>query len=255
MNNAFAASRPNVRAAEAARARLYCAADTASIAAALRLGVTLKDAVGGLKLGLEYFFANGAQGVDALRALGLPIFLDLKLHDIPNTVAGAIRAIARLDPVLLTIHAAGGGAMIQAAVAAVREAEKSRTKIIAVTALTSLDESDLAAVGFAGSARDVVRRLADVAIANGADGVVCAPTEVAALRAQCGPDFLLVVPGIRAAGQEVGDQKRTLSAGEAIAAGASYLVVGRPITQAPDPTAAARALVAEIAAAAGPRLQ
>lgn len=253
MSNTPSASLTNAGADAAARARLFCAADTTSIAAALRIGLTLQASIGGIKLGLEFFTANGVRGVEAVRALGLPIFLDLKLHDIPNTVAGAVRTIAPLDPALLTIHASGGRAMIKATITARRESERSSTKIIAVTALTSLDDPDLRSIGMTGTASEVVHRLADLAQEAGADGVVCAPTEVAALRDRCGRDFILVVPGIRPAGAAAGDQKRTLSAAAAITAGADYLVVGRPITQADDPAAAAAAIHAEIAGALGRR--
>ena len=171
------------------------------------------------------------------------MFLDLKLHDIPNTVAGAVKSTLALDPLLLTIHCGGGAAMMRAAAEARGPA---RTKLLGVTVLTSLDDSDLAAVGQSGPTAAQVRRLALLAQASGLDGVICSPQEIAMLREICRQDFLLVVPGIRPAGAASGDQKRVQTPRDAIAAGADWLVIGRPITEAPDPGAAARAILAEI---------
>jgi orotidine-5'-phosphate decarboxylase len=231
-------------------ADIFVAVDTPSLGAAAALGRALAGRVEGLKLGLELFAAEGPAGVRTLAALGLPIFLDLKLHDIPNTVAGAVRAAAALGPSLLTVHAAGGPAMLRAA----REAAAAAPlppRLVAVTVLTSLDEGDLAATGQRGPALDQVRRLAGLAQQAGLAGVVCSPREIAPLRADCGPDFLLVGPGIRPAGAAAGDQKRVMTPAEAAAAGASALVVGRPITAATDPAAAAATLRAELAGTAG----
>ncbi|HTH98659.1 MAG TPA: orotidine-5'-phosphate decarboxylase [Stellaceae bacterium] len=201
--------------------------------------------VGGVKLGLEFFNCHGIEGV--ARAAGtLPLFLDLKLHDIPNTVAGGVRAVAALKPALLTIHAGGGLAMMKAAVEAARETSPL-TKILAVTILTSLDDGDLEALGYRDPVEAQVRRLAALAQQAGVDGCVCSPKEVAALRRQCGVDFLLVVPGIRPAGVALGDQKRVMSPRNAVEAGASYLVIGRPITEASDPAAAAADILASLA--------
>jgi len=226
---------------------ILLAIDTTDAARAAALIAAAGPHVGGIKLGLEYFCARGPEAT-AKAAAGKFLFLDLKLHDIPNTVASAVRAVAPLAPDLLTIHASGGSAMIQAARAAAEQnaAGGKRTKLIGVTVLTSLDEADLEAIGQRGGTRDQALRLAALAQANGLDGVVCSPREVGALRAECGPDFVLVVPGIRPAGAELGDQKRVMGPPEAVAAGATHLVIGRPITAAPDPAAAARAIAASL---------
>jgi orotidine-5'-phosphate decarboxylase len=198
-----------------------------------------------LKLGLEFYLANGAEGVRLID--DRPVFLDLKLHDIPNTVAGGVRAVLPLRPALLTLHAAGGSAMIAAARAAPQAAGPTRPKLLAVTVLTSMDAEALHDIGVAGGPRQQVLRLGRLAIAAGADGLVCSAHEVAALRAALGPDALLVVPGIRPAGSDKGDQSRTMTPREAADAGADWLVVGRPITAAADPAAAARAIAADLA--------
>ncbi len=225
---------------------IFCAIDTAELPAARKLVTALRGAVN-LKLGLEFFVANGPTGVREV-AGKTPLFLDLKLHDIPNTVAGAVRAAATLRPMLLTIHAAGGPAMMRAAAEAAKDAARGqpRMKLLGVTVLTSLDDDDLESVGQRGPAAEQALRLALLARDNGLDGVICSPLEVAALRQRCGKDFLLVVPGIRVMGGAVGDQKRVMGPKDAIAAGADYLVIGRPITGAPDPAAAARAMLASL---------
>jgi len=223
---------------------ILCAIDTPELARAEALIAAVTPAVGGVKLGLEFFVAHGPAGVhQAVGAKGANLFLDLKLHDIPNTVGGAVRAALALDPLFMTLHAAGGPAMLRAAVEAKGQ---SRTKLLGVTVLTSLDDSDLAATGQNGPAAAQVRRLALLTQAAGLDGVICSPQEVAMLRAACGANFLLVVPGIRPAGAALGDQKRAQTPHAAIEAGADYLVIGRPITEAPDPAAAARAILAEL---------
>jgi orotidine-5'-phosphate decarboxylase len=229
---------------------VFAALDTTDLGRARELAGLVAPHVGGLKLGLEFFLAQGLENTAAI-AEGMPLFLDLKLHDIPNTVAGGVKAIARLKPEFLTIHTAGGSAMMRAAVAEAGEAvgrTGHRIKLLGVTVLTSLDDGDLDAVGQRGPAADQVRRLALLARASGLDGVICSPFEVALLRAELGPDFQLVVPGIRPAGAALGDQKRVMGPRDAIAAGASRLVIGRPITEAPDPAAAARAIAADLAA-------
>ena len=198
-----------------------------------------------LKLGLEFVLANGTDGVRAIRQK--PIFLDLKLHDIPNTVAGAVRAVLPLKPRMLTVHAAGGAAMIEAARQAAESAGADRPLILGVTVLTSLDAAALAATGVAGVPAEQVLRLARLAVAAGADGLVCSPLEVAMLRASLGSGPKLIVPGIRPEGAALGDQARTMTPPQAIAAGADWIVVGRPITGAPDPGAAAAAIAAAIA--------
>jgi orotidine-5'-phosphate decarboxylase len=222
---------------------VFVALDTTDPAEAARLAGAVAPSVGGIKLGLEFFCANGPAGVRQVMGAGAaPLFLDLKLHDIPNTVAGAVRAVAPLAPYLLTVHAAGGPAMMRAAAEAAAEARPDRPRIVAVTVLTSLDEADLAAIGIAGRVADQAARLADLALAAGLDGVVCSAHEAATLRRRLGPAAILVVPGIRPAGSALGDQKRVMNPAEAMAAGATHLVIGRPITGAPDPAAAARAI-------------
>jgi orotidine-5'-phosphate decarboxylase len=228
-----------------AEKRIFCAIDTPDRGRARALAAAVRGAVN-IKLGLEFFAANGPAGVREV-AGDMPFFLDLKLHDIPNTVAGAVRSAAALAPGFLTIHCAGGPAMLKAAVdAAAAAGGKRRMKLLGVTVLTSLDDADLAAVGQHGPAAEQARRLALLARDSGLDGVICSPQEVTALRAACGPNFLLVVPGIRPAGMAIGDQKRVMGPQATLSAGADYLVIGRPITEAPDPAAAARALVAAI---------
>jgi orotidine-5'-phosphate decarboxylase len=222
---------------------ILCAIDTQDRARAEALIAATAGAVGGVKLGLEFFAAHGPEGIRKAAGGQKNVFLDLKLHDIPNTVAGAVKSALTLDPLLLTIHCSGGPAMMRAAAEARGSA---RTKIVGVTVLTSLDDNDLTAVGQSAPAAAQVKRLALLAQASGLDGVVCSPQEVAMLREACRKDFLLIVPGIRPAGAAVGDQKRVQTPRDAIAAGADYLVIGRPITEAPDPGAAARAIVAEL---------
>jgi orotidine-5'-phosphate decarboxylase len=233
------------------RDRIFVALDTQDLTRAAALVRELSGAVGGVKVGKEFFTAHGPDGVRAA-AGGEPLFLDLKFHDIPNTVARALKAAVHLRPALVNVHAAGGPAMMDAAAEAVREAAEDldveRPLLLAVTVLTSLDEGDLEATGQRGPVEDQVVRLARLAQASGLDGVVCSPREIAALRAACGEGFVLVVPGIRPAWAASGDQKRVTTPAEAVAAGADYLVIGRPITTAPDPLAAAKRIVDEIAA-------
>jgi orotidine-5'-phosphate decarboxylase len=197
-----------------------------------------------LKFGLEFFAAHGPAGI--ARFAHHRIFLDLKLHDIPNTVAGAVRALAPLRPALLTLHAAGGAAMIAAARTELDRA-RSATRLLAVTVLTSLDAAALPTIGVPATPLDQVLRLGRLAIDAGAHGLVCSAHEVAALRTTLGPGPLLVVPGIRPAGAAIGDQARTMTPAAAIEAGADYIVVGRPITASLDQAAAAAAIAAEIA--------
>jgi orotidine-5'-phosphate decarboxylase len=225
-----------------ARNPLFCALDTPSASEAVALGRRLGDAVGGLKLGLEFFCAEGPAGVQAVAALGRPIFLDLKLHDIPNTVAGAIRALGPLGIGMVNVHAAGGPAMMKAAAEAAAAQGARRPLVIAVTVLTSLDAADLDATGISATPRDQVLRLARLARDSGLDGVVCSAAEIAAVRAALGPDFLIVVPGLRPDGAAAADQKRMATPKAARAAGADLLVIGRPITGAPDPAETARAI-------------
>ncbi len=229
--------------------RIFVALDTQDLSRAAALARGLAGLVGGVKIGKEFFTAHGPDGVRAV-AGGVPLFLDLKFHDIPNTVAGALRSAIHLRPALVNVHAAGGRAMLEAAVQAVAEgaedADVPRPQLLGVTVLTSLGEEDLGDVGQAGPLTDQVLRLAGLAQSCGLDGVVCSPREIAALRAACGPDFLLMVPGMRPGWAASGDQKRVMTPGEALAAGADYLVIGRPGTGAQDAAAAARRIVEEI---------
>ncbi|HYD65113.1 orotidine-5'-phosphate decarboxylase [Azospirillum sp.] len=230
-----------------AASRIFCAVDTTEIDTARTLAGRVSGAVGGVKLGLEFFIAHGPAGVRAVIGEdGPPLFLDLKLHDIPNTVAGGVKAALPLKPAFMTIHTSGGPAMMRAAVEAASAAGANRPKILGVTVLTSLDDGDLGAVGQATPVGDQVVRLARLAKDSGLDGIVCSPNEVAAIRAACGPDLILMVPGIRPAWAAANDQKRVMTPAEAVAAGADHLVIGRPITGDADPAAAARRIVAEI---------
>jgi len=237
---------------------VYCGIDTVDLAQATKLIRSIaggpRPAVGGIKLGLEFFLAHGAPGVrhafpDPVRATGVGFFLDLKLHDIPNTVAGGIRAVVDLAPTFITIHASGGRDMLKAAVeesgAQAAKHGVPRPKLLGVTVLTSLDRSDLEATGINADPSDQVVRLAGLARESGLDGVICSPLEIAALRRRCGPDFVLMVPGIRPAGSSPNDQKRAMTPRQAVELGATNLVVGRPIYQAPDPRAAAEAIARE----------
>ena len=229
---------------------VYCALDTPLRARAEELAEALRGAVGGLKIGMEYFYAHGADGYRGLAAFEQPIFLDLKLHDIPNTVASAVRALAPLEPALLNVHAGGGAAMMQAAANAANEAKDKGLRaptMLAVTILTSLGESDLHDMGINGSPREQVLRLAHLAKANGMDGVVCSAHEIDAIRAELGPDFKLIVPGIRPAGSATHDQKRVMTPEAALEAGADILVIGRAITEAADPRQAALDIAATLA--------
>ncbi len=232
--------------------RIFAAIDTQDVPTARYLVSKVAGHVGGIKLGLEFFIANGPEGVRQARGehLGLPLFLDLKLHDIPNTVAGAVRSVIGLRPQFLTLHASGGPAMLRAArSAAEQEAARQggvRPKLLAVTVLTSLDETDLSRVGQNSSVEEQVLRLAVLAQENGMDGIVCSPHEAADVRAACGADFTLMVPGIRPVWAGTGDQKRVMSPAQALAVGADYLVIGRPLTEAADPADAARRIAAEM---------
>lgn len=217
---------------------IICALDTTDITHAKKLAGELSGGVGAIKLGLEFFTANGAVGVNQVAGAGLPIFLDLKFHDIPNTVAGVIKATAAIKPFMMTIHTSGGEAMMKAAAEAAKTLSH-QPKIVGVTVLTSLDDNDLHSIGVRDKTADQVKRLADLAQKSGLDGVVCSPQEIALLRKHCGKDFILVVPGIRPAGADKGDQKRVMTPKEALDLGATYLVIGRPITGAADPKTAA----------------
>lgn len=233
--------------------KIFCALDTPDQSRATALAQSLSQVVGcGIKLGLEYFSANGAAGVNAIRTAfpDLPLFLDLKYHDIPNTVAQAYLALAGLGVEYINLHAAGGREMMQAANTAIRdEAAKLNVKapqVLAVTVLTSLDDKNLTEVGQATPAADQVVRLAKLTKDCGLAGIVCSAHEITRIRSELGSDFVLMVPGIRPAGSDAGDQKRVMTPGEAFAAGATHLVIGRPITGAPDPAAAAAAILSDL---------
>src|ERR1700733_9828170 len=228
--------------------RLAIALDLPNEHEAIKLVDNLGDSCQWFKVGMELYYATGNGIVRQLRDRGFNVFLDLKLHDIPKTVAGAVRSCAQAGASLLTIHASGGAAMMSAAAEAASAPGSPR--LLAVTVLTSMDANELAGVGITASAADQVLRLARLARASGIDGMVCSAEEVAMLRKETGPETLLVIPGIRPAGTAVGDQKRVATPGQAIADGASMLVVGRPITRAADPMAAARAILEEIDRAA-----
>jgi orotidine-5'-phosphate decarboxylase len=220
---------------------VYLALDLPTLDAAKALAAKVRAHVGGIKLGLEFFCAHGHHGVHEIAHLGLPIFLDLKLHDIPNTVAGAMQAIHVLEPAIVTVHASGGRAMMEDA----KAAAATGTKVVAVTMLTSLDERDLARTGVNGDAHEQVMRLAELAHVAGLDGIVCSGREVGAVRKQWKGGFF-VVPGLRPNGGPVADQKRVVTPRQARDDGASVLVVGRPISRAEDPVAAARAIEATL---------
>ncbi len=220
---------------------IYVAIDTPDFERAKTLVTRVKNHVGGIKLGLEFFMANGKAGVLDMAHLGLPVFLDLKFHDIPNTVAKAIQALRPIEPAILTVHAAGGRAMMEDAKAAAPKG----TKVVAVTVLTSLDGADLTSIGLSGSPHDQVERLTLLAKESGLDGVVCSGNEVAAAK-KLWPKGFFVVPGVRPADGPVGDQKRVVTPRQAMDNGASILVIGRPITGTEDPDAAARAIDATL---------
>ena len=240
------------------RDRVLVALDTPDVGTAAALSQALAGEVGGVKLGLEFFNANGPDGVRRVVRAGSEetprgqapvqqrLFLDLKFHDIPNTVAGAVRSVMPLEPAILNVHAGGGPVMMKAALDAANFGAEQlgvvRPMLIAVTVLTSLDDADLTAVGQRSPVGDQTVRLAALARKSGLDGVVCSSWEIAAIRAECGPDFKLIVAGIRPAGAPPGDQKRVTTPAEALSEGADFLVIGRPITGAKDPTAAARTI-------------
>lgn len=220
---------------------VYLALDLPQLDAARALAEKVKGHVGGFKLGLEFFCAHGQHGVHEIAQLGLPIFLDLKLHDIPNTVAGAMQALHMLEPAIVTVHASGGRAMMEDAKAAAGE----HCKVVAVTMLTSLDERDLVRTGVTGTPHDHVLRLAELAEASGLDGIVCSGHEIGEVHRQWKKGFF-VVPGLRPAGAAVGDQKRVVTPRQARDDGASVLVIGRPIARAEDPVQAAREIEATL---------
>ncbi|MDG1707513.1 MAG: orotidine-5'-phosphate decarboxylase [Emcibacteraceae bacterium] len=230
--------------------RILCAFDTICLKEASELSHVLEPHVGGIKLGLEFFGANGPAGFKEIAKVNQNIFLDLKLHDIPNTVAKAIHSLMPLRPKIMTIHTAGGAEMMRAAAEAATEAAKNvgceRPLIVGVTILTSLDNEDLDDIGYQNKVAMQVVKLARLAKASGLDGVVCSPLEIKLIKESCGQDFKLVVPGIRPADCAKGDQKRTMTPKEAVELGADYLVIGRPITKSESPAQAAKLIADEI---------
>jgi len=237
---------------EEARKRLIVALDVPDAAAAIALVNQLEPSCHWFKVGLELFVAAGPAILEPLVARGHSIFLDLKFNDIPNTVAGAVRSAAALGVRMMTVHAAGGPAMLSAAQAAL-EGLADPPQLLAVTVLTSMDATQVSAIGLQRSPAEQVALLAKMGLDAGMSGFVCSPREVASLRALTGPQGVLVIPGIRPAGATIGDQKRIATPADALRMGASYLVVGRPITQAPDPAEAAEAILREMAEALTPQ--
>jgi len=230
---------------------IYASIDTDDVAAAVAMAEKVIPAGCGIKLGMEFFNANGPQGIAQVREKHpeASLFIDLKYHDIPNTVAGALRSIARLAPDFVNVHASGGPDMMKAGLDALREESAKRgiktPKLLAVTVLTSMDDNAVTSVGWQLPIQDQVKRLALLTKDCGLDGIVCSPLEIAIVRESCGPDFITMVPGIRPAAAN-DDQKRVMTPKEAIDAGATHLVIGRPITQASDPAKAAAEIMASL---------
>jgi orotidine-5'-phosphate decarboxylase len=255
LNPTFAAAKPSLPVRldplEEARSRLIVALDVPDAASAKALVARLEDRCNWFKVGLELFVAAGPAVLEPLLKRGHSIFLDLKFNDIPNTVAGAVRSAAALGVRMMTVHASGGPAMLAAAQAAL-DGLPDPPELLAVTVLTSMDVAQVGAVGIERSPVEQVELLARMGLSAGIRGFVCSPQEVGSLRALTGPEGVLVIPGIRPAGSGTGDQKRTATPAEALRLGASYLVVGRPITQAPEPAEAADAILREMAEALEP---
>ena len=220
------------------------ALDTPEIARAEALARQLKGHVGMVKIGMEFFYAHGPKGYESVAKLGIPVFLDLKLHDIPNTVASALKSLLRLTPApaIINIHAAGGADMMKAAI----EAVEGRCKLIAVTILTSLSNADLTAIGYAKTTEEQALQLAKLTHQSGLDGIVCSALDLPKVRAELPRNFLTVVPGIRPLDASVQDQKRVVTPKQGLAAGADILVIGRPITGAADVVQAADAIAASL---------
>ena len=234
---------------------IFIPLDTPNLDQALKIANGLRGLIGGVKIGKEFFTALGPAGVKQIKALGIKLFIDLKFHDIPNTVAGAVRSAIHLEPAILNVHAQGGRSMLMAARDATAE-ESSKTGIsppllLGVTVLTSIGDRDLKDVGVNDTVMDQVKRLATLCQETGLDGVVCSAREISALRIICGPEFKLLTPGIRPNWAANDDQKRIVTPGEAIKLGADYLVIGRPIYGANDPVSAANKIIVEIEAAIG----
>ena len=232
------------------RDRLIVAMDLSTLESVKCTLDNIGDAVSYYKIGMESFYSLGEAALSLMAANRKKVFLDLKLHDIPNTVSRSVKALCRYAPAMTTLHAAGGPAMLRAAVEAAAEAsaqlDQERPKLLGITVLTSIDETEWSAVGHTRSIRDSVLRLADMCRQSGMDGVVASPQEAAAIRQCCGPDFLIVTPGIRPLYGDKGDQSRTATPAEALRNGADFLVVGRPILAAADPRIAAIEIVKEM---------
>jgi len=226
--------------------RIFVALDTMDSGCAQKMIAKLSGHIGGVKIGKEFFTANGPQGVRTVIGEKQPLFLDLKFHDIPNTVIGALRSAMALRPIIVNVHALGGAAMLRAAAKTVSEAGSSRPLLIAVTVLTSLEDKDMADIGFRSSVADQAIRLAQLAQDCGLDGVVCSPHELSVIREVCGTKFKLVVPGIRPNWAVKGDQKRITTPRQAVDLGADYLVIGRPITEDENPVLAAKRIGEEL---------
>jgi orotidine-5'-phosphate decarboxylase len=224
---------------------VFVALDTPDLGEAVAVAKAVGPFVGGLKIGLEFITAQGPAGVEAMVALGRPVFADVKFHDIPNTVAGASRAIARLGVSYFNIHVSGGEAMMRASLDAACSIDP-KIRVLGVTVLTSIDDAELQKVGQAGPAPAQVERLARLAKEAGLDGVVCSPQEIELVRRAAGTDFLIVTPGIRPAGSDLADQRRVTTPADALASGADILVIGRPITGAADPASAAQKIAEQL---------
>ena len=222
------------------------AIDTSSLDEAKSLAVKLKDNIGGIKLGMEFFNSFGPSGIKAIKDFDIPIFLDLKLHDIPATVYKTITTLLKLEPAIINVHASGGKEMMMAAAKALKDSGNKNTKIIAVTILTSLDDNDLYEIGFSGTSNESVLRLAKLAQESGLDGIVCSAKEISTIRENIGSDFMLVVPGIRTKEDNADDQKRIMTPKEAILLGADLLVIGRPITKAKDEILASKEILDQL---------
>ena len=229
--------------------KIICALDTSNFLVAQKITRKLRNHLGGIKVGKEFFTAHGPEGIKKISKEGLPIFLDLKFHDIPNTVAKAISNIVRLKPSMITIHATGGAEMIKAAVKANKIIAKKnnikRPYILAVTVLTSLDKSDMVSLGSEKNIQTLTLRLAKLAKRNGADGIICSPKELKILRFKLGKNFKIVVPGIRPNRKKNDDQKRTMTPKQALDLGADYVVIGRPITESDNPVLAVKRIINE----------
>lgn len=221
---------------------IFCALDMKSIDQALSFTNIIKDYIDGIKIGMEAFYSMGIDGYLRLQDLNIPIFLDLKLHDIPNTVNSAIKSLIPLNPFMINVHISGGAVMLKEAVSAIHESKDNKPKIVGVTILTSMNESSFAEQGIKLNIQDQVINLATLAADCGLDGVVCSPHEAGKVKSKCGKDFLTVVPGIRLEKTQSDDQKRTLTPYEAVRNGADILVVGRPLTKASDPLEVAKTI-------------